>query len=121
MNYPAACNTALKRWTYLEAFREYLRLVHNVLGLWYRTGLTQAQYDSGVPDSLIGETRGETIVLPAIIKARYPYVARLSEASWQDFVQWHHRALGIVQVDRTTNLETAAADRTHTFIWSDLA
>lgn len=69
LNWPVDCDTPAKRTEYCYRAQELLRLIHNGMGKWRRDGLTEAQWNQ----------------LPQKIKTRYPYVAQLSEADWNDF------------------------------------
>ena len=68
-DFPADCDTAAKRTEYCYRAQELLRLLHNIVGKWYREGsLPQEEYDS----------------LPGSIKAKYH--GSLTKEDWDDFV-----------------------------------
>jgi len=120
ITYPVDCVTSEQRWRFLESFQELLRLVHNVLGLWYREGITRDEYDNGILDSRIGETRGELIIIPPVIKNLVPYTPKLSEARWNTFVQWHMSAVAKIDGQRKIHLRDARSDRTWPHDFNDL-
>lgn len=66
MQYPEDCVTSRDRIEYLYAAQEKLRQLHNAFSAWAKDGLSQQQYDK----------------LPAAIRSKYPYTAKLS---WVDF------------------------------------
>lgn len=67
--FPDDCDNPRKRLAYCYRAQELLRRIHNVMGKWYREGLTQTQWDR----------------LPAKLKNKYPYKAQLTQAEWDDF------------------------------------
>jgi len=69
VNFPPTCTSDASRMAWCYRAQEKLRLVHNGVGKWWRTGLTQNQYNQ----------------FPTKIKNRYPYVAQISKADWDDF------------------------------------
>jgi hypothetical protein len=70
MQYPVDCVTSGDKVEYLYAAQEKLRLLHNVFSVWCKDGLSEQQYDK----------------LPAAIKSKYPYTAKLSEADFKKFI-----------------------------------
>lgn len=120
ITFPVDCVTAEQRWRFLESFQELLRLVHNVLGLWYREGITRDEYDNGILDSRLGETRGEIIVIPNVIKNLAPYTPKLGQARWDAFVQWHMNALIKIDQQRKIYIYSARSDRTWSHNFDDL-
>lgn len=112
ITYPADCDTPEERWRYVESFLERFRRVHNVIGLWYREGITRDEYDNGVNGARIGMSPDLTITIPQRIKNQLPYQGQLSQARWDAFVAWHAGALGRLQGERITYLNLAKGDTT---------
>jgi len=69
LTFPVNCDTPRKRTEYCYRAEELLRLLHNVIGTWYREGITETKWNK----------------LPQKIKNRYPYKSQLSENEWADF------------------------------------
>lgn len=71
LTWPVDCDTPAKRTEYCYRAQELLRRLHNVMGDWYREGVTETKWNK----------------LPQRIKNRYPYKAQLSQAEWNDFLR----------------------------------
>jgi len=69
LEYPVNCITPTQRIEYAYRCQELLRLTHNLMGEWYREGITENKWDK----------------LPEKLKIRYPYQPQLSSEKWQDF------------------------------------
>lgn len=64
---PAKYDTPEKQWAYCKrAKRIFIEKVHNVVGKWYREGLSQAEYDA----------------LPLKIRNRMPYRPQITQVMW---------------------------------------
>jgi len=120
LTYPSDCITSEARWRYLISYVERLRLIHNIMGLWFREGISQAEYDTGVADSRIGESRGEIVVLPNRVKSIFPYTAQLNQAQWDQFIQWFMTTRSYLQQDLNMLLGQGSGDRTWGVPWDDL-
>lgn len=69
VTFPANCTTAADRLAWCYRALEKLRKGHNLMGTWFREGITTVQWDK----------------FPDKIKNRYPYKAQLTAAEWKDF------------------------------------
>jgi len=69
LTFPVNCDTPRRRTEYCYRAEELLRLLHNVIGTWYREGITETKWDK----------------LPEKIKNRYPYKPQLSADEWVEF------------------------------------
>ena len=69
IRYPIECADTGKRTEYLYRAQELLRKLHNSFSEWLHKGLDKNQYDK----------------FPEKIKAKYPYVAQLSQETWRRF------------------------------------
>ena len=119
MNYPLDCNTTGERLRYLEMFKHRFRLVHNIIGLWHREGLTLDEYDNGVDGARIG-IPGVTIVIPNKIKTILAYEFQLSDAKWGQFTNWYVTKNSILLTERKIYLDIIKDDATWTPNWDDL-
>ena len=72
INYPAWATTRADKWLYCRRLSKKLRSLHNVMGTWYRDGISQATYDQ----------------LPNKVRSRYSYSVgvNLTAAQWDEFV-----------------------------------
>jgi hypothetical protein len=59
----------MERIEYCYRSQELLRLLHNVFSKWLHDGLTEVQYDQ----------------LPAKVRNKYPYKAKLTAEDWDKF------------------------------------
>jgi hypothetical protein len=111
--YPAPITTPSEKVRYILRLKEYLRLLHNYAGLWYREGLTQNQYDNGVDSSLIAGTPGQQFVLTDQIKTQYPYQQNISKPTYDDFIvtEWSRR-FHIVEDEIHSHVDSISADAT---------
>ncbi len=71
ITFPGDCNTPAKRTEYAYRVQEMLRLLHNVMGSWFKTGISKDTWDK----------------LPLKIRSRYPFKAQLTLAEWRDFLR----------------------------------
>ena len=71
VKYPLWANTREKKWLYCRRMVGLLRKLDNVMGDWFRDGITQAKYDK----------------LPLKVRNRYPFTPgeKLSQVLWEDF------------------------------------
>jgi len=70
LSFPVDCDTPRRRVEYCYLAQDKLRLLHNVMGQWYR---------EGIPRNLWGR-------LPPKVRNRYPYTpSKLTIAQWKDF------------------------------------
>jgi len=69
ITFPANCTTDASRMAWCYRAQEKLRKFHNVMGKWFRGGITETVWNK----------------LPNKAKARYPYKAQLTETEWRDF------------------------------------
>lgn len=69
IEYPLDCTTKEDKLEYCTRLSELLRQLHNVVGLWRRSGIPRSTYNK----------------LPDKLKARISYKPKLSEAEWQAF------------------------------------
>jgi len=70
LKFPVDCITPAERTEYCYQAQELLRKLHNVFGRWFKEGITQTAWNK----------------LPQKLKNRYPYISRLSQEQWEDFV-----------------------------------
>ena len=70
LTFPKNCKTSAERTEYAYRAQELLRLLHNVMGKWYKVGIPETLWDR----------------LPAKIQNRYPYKSQLTGAEWQNFL-----------------------------------
>jgi len=91
--YPAPVNTPWKKVQYIFRLKEYLRLLHNYAGYWWRNGLTQDEYDNGIDSGLIAGEPGQQFVLTDQIKAQYPYQPNIGQNAYKNFIEqeWERR------------------------------
>ncbi|NOY72947.1 MAG: hypothetical protein GXP14_11325 [Gammaproteobacteria bacterium] len=75
--FPIDCTSPRQRVEYCYRAQELLRRLHNKVGRWYKTGLTQTQYNK----------------FPARIKNRLDYVPQITEAQWKWFLRNMYRKL----------------------------
>ena len=71
ITYPAWATTDELKWKWCRRAQELLRKLHNIMGEWYRDGITATKYNN----------------LPAKVKNRYSHTSgvKLSQAQWDDF------------------------------------
>ena len=91
--YPGSIDTPWKKVQYILRLKEYLRLLHNYAGYWYRNGLTQDQYDNGIDSGDLSGEPGTQFVLTAQLKTAYPYRQNISKAAFDNFIntEWEPR------------------------------
>ena len=89
IKFPTDCLTDQQRYAYCYRAQERVRIVHNIVGRWYKVGITEAQYDNGgnLPDAAYD---GGTVFvrLPVLIKNLVnggDYKAQLTETEWNQF------------------------------------
>ena len=70
ITFPVDCVTPAQKTEYAYRCQELLRELHNVMGTWYREGISRQLWDR----------------LPTRIQVRYPYQRRLSQDQWKDFL-----------------------------------
>ena len=70
LTFPTGCDTPAQRTEFCYLVQEKLRLLHNIIGKWYREGITKTAWNK----------------LPSKVQNRYPYQAQLPLAEWQDFL-----------------------------------
>lgn len=112
ITWPVGCDTPEQRWRYIESFLEDFRLVHNVIGLWYREGITLDEYNNGINGARIGVDASITVQIPQRIKTLVPYQATLPENRWSAFVAWHSNALSRLQGEKIAMKDIAKSDHT---------
>lgn len=71
ITFPIDCKTPAKRTEYAYRAQELLRLLHNVMGKWYKEGISKPLWDR----------------LPSKIQNKYPYKPQLTEAEWRGFLR----------------------------------
>ena len=93
LTYPEQIDTPWKKVQYILRLKEYLRLLHNYAGYWWRNGLTQDEYDNGVDASELAGEEGTTVVLTAQLKTKYPYRETITKEQLSNFVnsEWEPR------------------------------
>ena len=69
MKYPDECKTASQKLEYTYAAQEKLRLVHNIMGDWYREGISREVWET----------------LPYELQVRFPYAFTLTAEQWKEF------------------------------------
>lgn len=69
-SFPVNCTTPADRTEYAYRAQELLRLLHNVMGTWFREGISKAKWDK----------------LPVRLQKRFPYKDRLSPNEWNGFL-----------------------------------
>lgn len=70
MLYPPGCDTPPERTEYAYRYQELLRLLHNEMGKWYKTGITKEEWNK----------------LPLKIQQCYSYEPQLTLTQWRDFL-----------------------------------
>ena len=68
--YPVDCFEPMERIEYCYRSQELLRLLHNVFSKWLHDGLTEVQHKQ----------------LPAKVRDKYPYAAKLAAKDWEKFI-----------------------------------
>ena len=91
LQYPVDCDTPRKRIQFLLRFQYVLRIVHNGFGKWLNSGVSLTKYNDMVHAlaHFLQKTEypGQTVEnLETQIKAKYPYVAQISETVWRQFL-----------------------------------
>ena len=69
VTFPGDCTTDASRMAWCYRAQEKLRLIHNGMGKWYKTGLSEDAYNQ----------------FPNKIKSKYPYIPQLSKGDWINF------------------------------------
>lgn len=69
VTFPVNCTTDASRMAWCYRAQEKLRKFHNVMGDWFRDGITEAKWNQ----------------LPNKAKTRYPYKAQLTETEFRGF------------------------------------
>lgn len=87
ITYPPDCNTPGERSTWLYRAQELLRYFHNLFGYWHGHDITQEQYDNPPIPNVDEQGRRLLRVAFNYLKARYPYMSRLDDASWTRFLE----------------------------------
>ena len=64
--YPATITTDAERMAYLIRYRQEWLLLFNKLGKWFKTGITQTEYDA----------------LPLNVRSRVNYTPQITQAQW---------------------------------------
>jgi len=70
LSFPANCKTPVDRTEYAYHCQELLRLLHNVMGKWFREGISSAEWGR----------------LPNRVQRIFPYKDKLSRNEWDDFL-----------------------------------
>ena len=73
LTYPIDCDTLNKRGAYCRRALELVRLQYNIMGKWFREGISQKEYDS------LGEE----------VKSNFPYESKLTESDWKRYKELH--------------------------------
>jgi hypothetical protein len=90
IKYPLLAVTVGQKATYLMRLREYCRYLHNAVGLWYREGLSETEYDVGVSINRVGGPVSLSRVrLPNAIKNIMPYKPQISKEEFDSFIKNH--------------------------------
>jgi len=109
LTYPIAIDTPWKKVQYILRLKEYLRMIHNFAGYWYRNGLTQDEYDNGIDAGELSGMAGTTIVLTSQLKAKYSYHASITKTQLGNFIntEWEprHSVVNLEIQDKIKNLK----------------
>ncbi len=89
LNYPARADTAIKRYAYAYRVKEHMRMLHNLIGLWFREGLTQDEYDNGVAGTRLSGLEARKFVLANRVKAAQPFKAQITVEEFRFLVDNH--------------------------------
>jgi len=110
--YPTGCDTNDQRLRFLERANERLRLLHNFVGLWFKAGITQAEYLSGIDALRLEGESGDAFILPDKIKSAYPFKIRLTQNDWQIFRDWWTPVRSRLMNELNTYKTAARRDKT---------
>lgn len=116
-SYPVQIDTPWEKVRYLFRLREYLRLLHNFSGLWYREGLTQDQYDNGVDAGILKGKAGQTFILTSQVKSQYPYTHQITKEQLGNFRknEWERRFI-IVDSEIAVHSNDIKSDATYDYL-----
>ena len=70
MEYPVDAISDADKLEYCLIIKKFLKVFYNAFSRWASIGLTQVQYNR----------------FPQVIKNKYPYTAKLSNATWKSFL-----------------------------------
>lgn len=73
ITYPVGCDAVEKKAAYCRRALELVRLQYNLVGKWFREGISQKEYDG------FGED----------VKTRFSYKDRLTKNDWQKYREMH--------------------------------
>lgn len=81
INYPPSINTDRKKIAFIFRVIEVLRLGHNFMGYWFKTGFTsETQFNNALNNQIPAPAKNW-------ILNHYTYKPKLTEAEWKDFLQ----------------------------------
>jgi len=94
---------------YTRRYDYRMLLSQNFIARWFNIGLSQAEYDNGVPENLLDPRSQETTLFTITDRLKtegnFPFVAQLSQADYDRFRAVHF------ETDRNHYLETSAVIR----------
>jgi len=85
ITYPVDCDTPAKKMEFLCAAQELLRHIQNLMGYWYRNGITQAQYDNPPMPNVPIQLKPAVCRIFNYLKSKYPYKPQLTKEDWDKF------------------------------------
>ena len=89
LTYPARASTNELKFAYALRMKEHLRMLHNILGLWFRVGITQDEYDNGIEGTKLSGVEVKKFQLPESTKLAQPYKAKLLVDKEAEIDEYH--------------------------------
>jgi hypothetical protein len=93
IKYPLTAITLGSKIEFLMRTREHCRMLHNFVGYWYRNGLTEQEYNNGVPMSKLGGESETLFTMGPELKAMFVYRENITYTQFENFIvnQFHPR------------------------------
>jgi len=86
LRFPETATTARQRLAFLLRLKKRVEMLHNLIGLWHREGLSRAEWDDGVEESRVGGVGATRVRFPPSIRARFAYQPRITRAQFANMI-----------------------------------
>jgi len=86
LRFPETATTARQRLHFLLRLKKRVEMLHNLIGLWHREGLSRAEWDDGVEESRLGGAGATRVPFPTSIRARFAYQPRITRAQFANMI-----------------------------------
>jgi len=87
LEFPPSTPTDQTKFQYTNEYRLQQQMIFNLFGRWFNVGITQDEYDNGIPREELGGFPGDTVLrtITDRLKVEFPFIAQLPNADYQRF------------------------------------